>query len=114
MYNIDEFKEITSKILTIVNSNNLDVATISEELNKLNTDYEITCSEYAKISDDNKQLAENNEKLRRVNTDLFLQVGTNKKQEEPEPLTAAGGEESEENSEPLPFTDLFGENGELK
>ena len=114
MYNIEEFKEITNTILTIVNSNNLDVATISEELNKLNTDYEITCNEYAKISDDNKQLAENNEKLRRVNTDLFLQVRTNKKQEEPATPTAAGGEEPEENNEPLPFTDLFGENGELK
>lgn len=104
----DEHKEIVNKMLGFVTAEHQ--ADASALLTNLSEDYEKVLTESETLSSRNETLIANNEKLREVNADLFLKVGTTKK--ETENNANQGGEPDEET--PLDYNELFNEKGELK
>lgn len=64
-----------------------------------------------KLAEENKKLQEDNEKLRQANMDLFLQVGSNKTEEEQtKDNTGLDNNEPEKRK----YEDLFDEKGGIK
>lgn len=102
MITLDEFSTITAEIL----SNSSDVGAISERLDKLRTEYaeQLTAAETNKTKADD--LAKQNESLRAANMALFLKTGEKVEKSEEKP-------KEKEKPQPVEFSELFGDNGEL-
>lgn len=84
-------------------------ADASEILTGLTEDYDETLTASETLTTENETLRSNNEKLRNVNAELFLKVGTTKKE------TQNHNQNNNTNNVPeLSFDALFDEKGVLK
>jgi len=97
----EEFKELTERILANLD-NQATVTTTLAELIEHNT---TLAAESKKAVETAEKMTKDNETLRQANLDLFLKVGTEKKEKKEIP--------PEEDEKPS-FDDLFDEDGELK
>ena len=96
----EEFKAKTKEILENL-SDQAKVSTLLTELTEHNDEIVV---DFTTATTQSEQLTTDNEKLRQANMNLFLKIGTDKK-EDPQ--------HQEEDTTPK-FEDLFDENGELK
>lgn len=83
-------------------------AAASEALTNLSNDYEQTLTQHETAQSDVQRLTSDNEALRSANMQLFLKVGNTN------PTVTNPTTPEPKDEEPLPFADLFDENGGLK
>lgn len=105
----EEHSKIIKDLLTMVSADNQ--ANASELLTQLSDDYEETLTNYETATNSVNDLTIKNERLREVNAELFLKVGTNKKEENEN----GNGDDNDNGAEKeeMSFDDLFNEKGEL-
>ena len=96
----EDFKAKTAEILKSLD----DQAKVSELLAELTEHNDETFVDFTAATETGTKLVSDNEKLRQANLNLFLKVGSEKKEEE---------RKIEEDQTPK-FEDLFDENGDLK
>lgn len=84
-----------------------DVAEMRAMLTTLSDDAGVVFDERESLSESNKQYVEDNEKLRQANMKLFLQVGEQRKPEEPEPVVPPKPQR-------MSFDALFDDKGNIK
>lgn len=102
----EKLKEYTKQII----DNLSDISKVTEILDEISTENDLSETEFESVSAKHDQLAEDNEKLREVNMKFFLKLGekadvsTSKKQEEDDEGNAG---------DDLSFDNLFDEKGEL-
>lgn len=102
----EEHKQAVQRIMSMIASEHQAAA--SEVLSNLSNDYEETLTHRETAESNVQRLTTDNEALRNANMQLFLKVGNT-----PTPNTPTTPPEQEEEN-PLPFADLFDENGGLK
>lgn len=103
----EEHKNIVNQMLALVTAENQ--ATASELLTQLTDDYEQTLTNNETLTTTNATLTANNEKLRSVNAELFLKVGTTKKETNNE----KENNDKEKETDLPTIESLFNEKGEL-
>lgn len=104
----EEHNQIIQQMIGLVTPENQ--ANASKLLTQLSEDYEQTLTTSETLTKNNETLTANNEKLREVNAELFLKVGTTKKDGNNENNEGQGEGEQENN---LTFDALFNEKGDL-
>ncbi len=109
----EEHKAIIQQMLGFVSPDNQANAT--QLLTQLSDDYEETLTANETLTTTNTELTTKNERLREVNAELFLKVGTTKKEgkENPPQGQDNGGDGSGSEEPELTFDKLFNEKGEL-
>ena len=108
----EEHKAIIQQMLGFVTPENQ--ANASQLLTQLSDDYEQTLTANETLTTTNADLTTRNERLREVNSELFMKVGTTKKENENPPNNQNNGGEGSGNEDPeLTFEQLFNEKGEL-
>jgi regulator of replication initiation timing len=111
MYTQEQLNQLVTDIL----GNLSDQGKVSDLLNDFRTDYTGTLTDYDKVTKDNESLLKNNESLRNVNNKMMLQLGdvssiVSKEKEDKQKEE----EEQKIEDQKEPYSDLFGEDGELK
>ena len=108
----EEHKAIIQQMLSFVSADNQ--ANASQLLTQLSDDYEETLTANETLTTTNAELTTKNERLREVNSELFMKVGTTKKENQNPPNNQDNGGQGSNNEDPeLKFEDLFNEKGEL-
>ena len=79
MYNNDEHETILKNIANAIQSEKIDIASVTQELDKLRTNY----TESIQFEENCTSLKNDNEKLRSANMKLFLKIGDSNKNKEP-------------------------------
>jgi hypothetical protein len=103
-------QEEHTQLIQEIGANLTDQTKVTNLLTRLSTDYIETLENATKLTTDNETLSSAVKKAKEDNMELFLQVGSSKKQIEEE----ATKPETKPEENKLSYDDLFDENGNLK